>query len=424
MLIQVPARLRHGVRSALRVLVRRLTGIAWIGCSALVRHKLRSFLTTLGLVIGVGCVIVVMAIGTGAAHEVEQQVNALGTNLMFIVPGATQRNGMRIAAESPFTVEDVDAIRAECPSVAYASPMKAVNAQIIAHQLNWGTSVRGVSTDWPLAKAWNVAEGKFFTDGEERGGAKVCLLGATVAENLFPDGDAVGQNVRVRNIPFKVIGVLERKGASFAGDNVDDIVLAPFAIVAKQLAGTPRPGSVVLSAVSEDRVPDAQEEIEALLRQRHRIPNGRESDFTVHSQIEIAAASVAEMKTMATLLLSIAAISLLVGGIGIMNVMLVSVTERTREIGIRMAIGAKGRHVLVQFLFEAVILTIIGGLIGAIFGIIASVVVRRVLQWPIVVTPTSIALSFGVAACVGIFFGFYPARKASSLDPIDALRFE
>ncbi len=395
-----------------------------LGFRALARNKLRTFLTTLGLVIGVGCVIVVVAIGKGAAYQVEATINSLGTNYMFIVPGVTQRNGMRVQTESTFTVEDVDAIRAECPSVAYASPMITTPVQIIAGNSNWGTSIRGVETDWLLVKAWNLAEGKFFTDAESRAGVKVCVLGSTVADNLFPDGSAVGQSVRIRKVPFKVIGVLEQKGASSGGDNTDDFILAPFPIVAKQLAGTARPRSIVLSAISQSLVDDAEHEIEALLRQRHRIQPGREPDFTVHTQIEMAAASVEQMRTMSVLLLSIAAVSLLVGGIGIMNIMLVSVTERTREIGIRMAIGAKGRHVLIQFLFEAITISIVGGLIGVLIGVGSSKLVAAKAGWPIVVSVQSILLAFGVAGFVGVFFGFYPARKASRLDPIEALRYE
>ncbi|MDQ6801808.1 MAG: ABC transporter permease [Acidobacteriota bacterium] len=395
-----------------------------LGLRALARNKLRSFLTTLGLVIGVGCVIVVVAIGKGAARQVEEAFNFLGTNVLFVVPGATLRNGIRIAQQSTFTIEDVEAIRSECPSVAYASPQRAVNVHVVAKQLNWGTSLRGVNPEWFLVREWEMASGQLFTDADARIGAKVCVLGATVAQNLFPDGGAIGETIRIRNVPFKVLGIVRPKGGDRTGNDQDDIVLAPFKTVAQRMAGDLHPGSIMLSAVSPDRVDDAWNEIEALLRQRHRISPGDDPDFTIHSQVEMASASARQLKTMEMLLLSIGAISLIVGGIGIMNIMLVSVTERTREIGIRMAIGAKGRHVLAQFLFEAVTLAAAGGLIGVLVGVSASMAVAQFLQWPIVVSGQSILLAFGVAGFVGVFFGFYPARKASRLDPIEALRYE
>ena len=395
-----------------------------LGLRALVRNALRSSLTILGLVIGVGCVIVVVAIGKGATRQVEESMSFLGTNVLFVVPGATLRNGIRIPQSSTFTVEDVDAILTECPSVAYASPQRAVNVHVVAKQLNWGTSLRGVTTDWFLLREWKPSRGQLFTETDDRIGAKVCVIGATVAQNLFPDGEAVGETIRIKNVPFKVLGIIKPKGGNRDGNDQDDIILAPFKTVAIRMAGDIHPGSIMLSAISGDRVEDAWNEIDAVLRQRHRIPPGHDPDFTIHSQVEMAAASVQQMKTMEMLLLSIAAVSLIVGGIGIMNIMLVSVTERTREIGIRMAIGAKGRHILAQFLFEAVTLAIAGGLVGVLLGVGASLAVGQFLQWPIVVSSESIALAFGVAAFVGVFFGFYPARKASRLDPIEALRYE
>jgi putative ABC transport system permease protein len=294
----------------------------------------------------------------------------------------------------------------------------------VAGELNWGTSIQGVGVDYPLIRSWNLSQGDFFTDADVKSAAKVCVLGQTVVDNLFPNGQAVGEIVRIKNVPFKVVGVLEKKGGNMGGQDQDDTVIAPYTTVMKRLSGKTKIDMIQVSAASADQVQEAQNQIEALLRQRHRIPPGGDSDFQMRSQEEIAQAQAQQMGILRTLLLSIAAISLLVGGIGIMNIMLVSVTERTREIGIRMAIGAKGRHVLIQFLFEAVTLAIVGGLIGVGLGIGASLTVGRVLKWPIVVTPLSIALSFGVAAVVGIFFGFYPARKAARLDPIDALRYE
>jgi putative ABC transport system permease protein len=409
----------------MRTSAQRLWNITIVGLKAISRNKLRSFLTMLGIVIGVGCVIAVVAIGNGATKSVENTINSLGTNFIMIFPGASTQSGARIfTGNSTLTPEDADAIKTECPAVAYVSPTVRSAAQLVAGELNWGTSIQGVGVDYPLIRSWNLSQGDFFTDADVKSAAKVCVLGQTVVDNLFPNGQAVGEIVRIRNVPFKVVGVLEKKGGNMGGQDQDDTVIAPYTTVMKRLSGKTKIDMIQVSAASADQVQEAQNQIEALLRQRHRIPPGGDSDFQMRSQEEIAQAQAQQMGILRTLLLSIAAISLLVGGIGIMNIMLVSVTERTREIGIRMAIGAKGRHVLIQFLFEAVTLAIVGGLIGVGLGIGASLTVGRVLKWPIVVTPLSIALSFGVAAVVGIFFGFYPARKAARLDPIDALRYE
>ena len=405
--------------------IQRLGNITVVGLKAISRNKLRSFLTMLGIVIGVGCVIAVVAIGNGATKSVENTINSLGTNYIMVFPGAATQSGARIfTGNSTLTPEDAEAIKAECPAVAYVCPTVRTAAQVIAGELNWGTSIQGVNTDYPLIRSWNVDQGEFFTDADVKAAAKVCVLGATVAENLFPNGGAIGQVVRIKNVPFKVVGILERKGGNMMGQDQDDTIIAPYTTVMKRLSGKTKIDMIQVSAAAPNLVQEAQNEIDAVLRQRHRIPPGGDSDFMMRSQEEIAQTQAQSMGILRTLLLSIAAISLLVGGIGIMNIMLVSVTERTREIGIRMAIGAKGRHVLMQFLFEAVTLAIVGGVIGVMLGVAASMAVGRFLNWPIVVTPISIALSFGVAACVGIFFGFYPARKASRLDPIDALRYE
>jgi putative ABC transport system permease protein len=405
--------------------VRRIGNITIVGIKAIARNKLRSFLTMLGIVIGVGCVIAVVAIGNGASKSVENTINSLGTNYIMLFPGAVTQSGARLfTGNSTLTAEDADAIKAECPSVAYIAPTVRTNAQLVAGELNWGTSIQGVSTDYPLIRSWNVDQGDFFTDQDVKSAAKVCVLGATVADSLFPNGGAVGQVVRIKNVPFKVDGILERKGGNMMGQDQDDTVIAPYTTVMKKLSGKTKIDMFQISAAAPDLVDEAQKEIEGVLRQRHRIPPGADSDFQMRSQEEIAQAQAQQMGTLKNLLLIIAGVSLLIGGIGIMNIMLVSVTERTREIGIRMAIGAKGRHILLQFLFEAVSLAIVGGLMGVGLGIGVSALVRHVAGWPIVVTADSIALSFGVAACVGIFFGFYPARKASLLDPIDALRYE
>ncbi|HEV8432846.1 MAG TPA: ABC transporter permease [Thermoanaerobaculia bacterium] len=405
--------------------VMRFGNITVVGLKAISRNKMRSFLTMLGIVIGVGCVIVVVAIGNGASKAIQDTINSLGSNFIMIFPGATSQSGAKsFTGNSTLTPEDADAIKAECPAVAYVTPNMRTSAQVVAGELNWGTSVYGVNPDWPFIRSWNCSDGTFFSDSDVKSATKVCVLGATVAENLFPQGGAVGQTVRIKNVPFKVVGVLDRKGGNTMGQDQDDQVIAPYTTVMKRLAGQSKVSMIMASAAAPDQVQEAQDQIEALLKQRHRIPPGADMDFMMRSQEEIAAANNQQMSVLRTLLISIAGISLLIGGIGIMNIMLVSVTERTREIGIRMAIGAKGRHVLMQFLFEAITLSIVGGLIGILLGAGGSELVKNVLKWPIVVSPSSIIIAFGVAAAVGVFFGFYPARKAARLDPIDALRYE
>ena len=405
--------------------ISRSLNITVVGLKAISRNKLRSFLTMLGIVIGVGCVIAVVAIGNGATKSVENTINSLGTNFIMIFPGASTQSGARIfTGNSTLTADDAEALKTEAPAVSYVSPTVRSAAQLVAGELNWGTSIQGVSTDYPLIRSWNVAQGSFFTDQDVKAAAKVAVLGQTVVDNLFPNGDAVGQVVRIKNVPFKVVGVLEKKGGNMMGQDQDDTVIAPYTTVMKRLSGKTKIDMIQVSAASASQVQEAQDQITSVLRQRHRIPPAGDSDFQMRSQEEIAATQAQSMGTLKNLLLIIAGVSLFVGGIGIMNIMLVSVTERTREIGIRMAIGAKGRHVLLQFLFEAITLAIVGGLIGVGLGIGASVIVKHFAGWPIVVTPESIALSFGVAAFVGVFFGYYPARKAARLDPIDALRYE
>jgi putative ABC transport system permease protein len=410
--------------------IMRLGNITVVGLKSIARNKLRSFLTALGVIFGVACVIVAVAIGAGVAASVSEMINSLGSNFIMIMPGASTQGGARIfTGSSSLTEEDAVAIVRECPAVAYVSPQIRTAGQVVAGELNWSTQVFGVGIDWPNIRAWAVKDGSFFTDGDVRAGAKVAVLGTTVAENLFPNGDAIGSSMRIKNVPFKVIGVLEKKGGNMMGSDQDDVIIAPYTTVQKRLQGqgqgqSGRIGMIIASAASADQVQDAMDQIDALLRQRHRIAPGGDSDFMMRSQEEIAQANAQQVKMMRNLLLGIAIVSLAVGGIGIMNIMLVSVTERTREIGIRMAIGARGRHVLMQFLFEAVTLSVLGGLLGVLFGIGIAKLIEKVAKWPIVVSPMAILVAFGVAATVGIFFGFYPARKASRLDPIDALRYE
>ena len=396
-----------------------------VGMKAIARNKMRSTLTALGIIIGVACVIAMIAVGGGAQAAVQAQISSLGTNFLMIFPGVSTQSGAKIfTGQSTITEEDVAAVRAECPAVAYVSPAVRSGAQIVAGTQNWGTSIQGVGVEWPFIRSWNVDRGSFFGDSEIRSAAKVAILGSTVANALFSDGNAVDQMIRIKNIPFKVIGVLETKGGSTMGQDQDDTVIAPYTTVMKLLKRSTKIDMFMASAVSRAAVPEAQTEIEALLRQRHRLQQGQDSDFMIRSQQEIAQAADQTSKQMSALLAAIASISLLVGGIGIMNIMLVSVTERTREIGIRMAIGAKGRDILTQFLIEALTLSIAGGAIGIALGIGTSRFLAWKQQWPIVLSPTAIVLAFGFSAAIGVFFGFYPARKASRLDPIEALRYE
>ncbi len=396
-----------------------------VGMKAIARNKMRSTLTALGIIIGVACVIAMIAVGGGAQAAVQAQISSLGSNFLMIFPGVATQSGARIfTGQSTITEDDVAAVKAESPAVAYVSPMVRTGAQVVGGNTNWGTSIQGAGVDWPFVRSWNVEKGGFFGDSEVRSAAKVAVLGATVANALFPDGNAVDQMVRIKNIPFKVIGVLETKGGSMMGQDQDDTVVAPYTTVMKLLKRTPKIDMFTASAVSRDSVDEAQKQIEALLRQRHRLQPGQDSDFMIRSQQEIAQTADQTSRQMSALLAAIASISLLVGGIGIMNIMLVSVTERTREIGIRMAIGAKGRDILTQFLIEALALSIAGGVIGIALGIGASRFLAWKQQWPIVLSPTAILLAFGFSAAIGIFFGFYPAQKASRLDPIEALRYE
>ena len=396
-----------------------------VGLQAIARNKLRSILTALGIIIGVACVIAMIGVGQGSQAAIQAQISSLGSNFLMVFPGVATQSGARIfTGQSTITDDDVAAVRQECPAVAYVTPVSRSAAQVVNGSLNWGTQVQGVGVEWPFVKSWNVEKGVFFSESDVRAAAKVCLLGSTVANALFEGQDPVGQSVRIKNFPFRVIGVLEAKGGNSMGQDQDDLVVAPYTTVMRLLKKTTKIDMFMASAVSRSAVDQAQTEIEALLRQRHRIMPGQDSDFMIRSQQEIAQTADQTSKTLSTLLASAASISLLVGGIGIMNIMLVSVTERTREIGIRMAIGAKGRDVLTQFLIEALTLSIAGGAVGVTLGVAASRILAWKAGWPILLSPGAIALAFGFSAAIGVFFGFYPARKAARLDPIEALRYE
>ena len=409
----------------MRIGLLRTLNIVKVGLRSIVRNKLRSALTILGIVIGVGCVIVTGGIGSGASASIQANINSLGANYIMIFPGAVTQGGARIfSAQSSLTEDDAKAIKSECPSVAYVAGGVRGGGQVVAGENNWATEIFGSDVDWPFIRSWGLAKGTFFTESEVRGAAKVAVLGNSVKENLFPDSDPIGAVIRVKNVPFKVVGVLEKKGGSTMGNDQDDQIVIPYTTAMKRIVGTTRLGIVQVSATSSDAIQESMAEIKALLRQRHRIGPGQDDDFMLRSQDEIAASANETTKTLSMLLASIAVVSLVVGGIGIMNIMLVSVTERTREIGIRMAIGAKSRHVLAQFLLEAVTLSVVGGGIGVALGIGVSRLIAKYAGWPVSVDPSSIAIAFGFSALIGIFFGFYPARKASALDPIEALRYE
>jgi len=393
---------------------------------ALQRNKMRSFLTMLGIIIGVSAVIAMLAIGQGAEYSVEQQINALGTNVLIVLPGTQQTAGVRVGAGSVTTLteDDAAAIQRECSAVALVSPGTRSAGQVIAGNLNWATGIEGTGADYLEIRQWKIAYGDFYTDQDIKSAAKVCVLGKTVADNLFPDSSPVDQNIRIRNVPFKVIGVLEKKGQNAMGQDQDDIILAPYTTVAKRLSWFPYIRQVLVSATSQANIPVAQEQIAELLRMRHKISSYDPDDFTIRNQADLANAATATTDVLTVLLASIASVSLLVGGIGIMNIMLVSVTERTREIGIRMSVGARGRDILTQFLIEALVLSLVGGIVGMLLGVIGSSVISSMAKWPTIVTAFSIVLSFGFSIAVGVFFGFYPARKAALLNPIDALRYD
>ena len=397
-----------------------------IALRALRRNKLRTALTMLGIVIGVGAVIAMVGIGNGAKAQVEARIAALGQNVIQIFSGSINRGGVftGFGGAGTLTVEDALAIQSEVPGVAAVSPEVRSGAQLSAGENNWSSQIMGESTDYLIIRQWDIADGTMFTEADVRSAAKVCVLGQTTAERLFPNEDTVGKTIRAKNVPLKVLGVLKRKGASMFGQDQDDTVIVPYTTAMKRFAGVTTLRSITVSASSADELLNAQNGITELLRQRHRIQPGRDDDFIIRNQQEISEAASATTETMTALLAGVAVISLIVGGIGIMNIMLVSVTERTREIGIRMAVGARGHDILLQFLIEAVTLSSIGGLLGIALGIGGAKVLSAVKNWPTLVSAESIIIAFVFSAAVGIFFGFYPARKASQLDPIDALRYE
>jgi len=400
-----------------------------ISFRALRVNKMRSALTMLGIIIGVGAVITMLAVGTGARQRIGEQIASIGSNLIMVVPGSTTAGGVRMGAgtQSTMTLGDAEAIQKECPSVLYVAPVLSGVAQVVYGNQNWSTGITGTTMNMLYVRDWPLSAGRLFTEEEVRSAAKVCLLGQTVVDNLFGGINPVGQIIRIKKIPFTVIGILEAKGQDPGGHDQDDTIYVPVTTAQKQLFGTQFPGmirTIMVKAKSTEDLAAAERQINELLRQRHHIGQKHDDDFTVRNLTQMMQAAEQSTEVMTLLLGAIASVSLLVGGIGIMNIMLVSVTERTREIGIRMAIGAKTWDIRLQFIIEALTLSLIGGVAGIIIGISGSKILSMLAGWTTIVSPLSILLAFGFSGIVGIFFGFYPAYKASLLDPIDALRYE
>ena len=401
-----------------------------VAIRALLRNKLRSFLTTLGIIIGVSAVIALVAIGEGAKAQVEASFASMGSNLLVVLPGSTTAGGQRggFGSMPTLTWDDLHAIRTEVPTVRYAAAQLRVNAQLLSEDQNWNTSVYGTTTEYFQIRNWPTASGSPMTDSDVDAGAKVVFLGATVVEKLFgANADPVGQVIRIKNIPFEVRGVLVKKGQSPTGQDYDDAAIVPLKAFQTKIQGGLSQfigGVIYVSAYSTDQTAKAEQQITNLLRDRHHIGPGSDDDFSIRNLTELASAQQQGTETLTTLLASIAAVSLLVGGIGIMNIMLVSVTERTREIGIRMAVGASPGNILAQFLVEALTLAIAGGVVGIALGVLTAERLASQFGWPMLIRPDIVVVAVGFSAIVGVVFGLYPARKASRLDPIDALRFE
>ena len=397
-----------------------------LGVQALSRNRMRSALTVLGIVIGVAAVIATLAIGQGAREAVQAQIRSLGANTLTVMGGTVTAGGVRMGGGSnnTLTAEDGEAIKKECPAVQAVAPIVRTNAQVVYGANNWATQIQGTTADFPTVRAWPVASGVFVTDSDVRGTAKVCVLGTTVAQQLYGDADPIGTTIRIKDMPFKVVGVLSEKGGQSWGGSQDDVIMVPLSTAQHKLANRNHVNSVGVSAVSEHEVSAAEEQVTELLRQRHRIRPGMDQDFFLFTQQEIATSAAETSKVMTLLLASIAAVSLMVGGIGIMNIMLVSVTERTREIGIRRAIGARRRDILMQFLAESAFLSLAGGALGAALGIGAATAITQIARWPTMIQPGAVVLAFGFSSAIGLFFGYYPALRAAALDPVEALRYE
>jgi putative ABC transport system permease protein len=405
-----------------------ITNLFRISLKALSSNKFRALLTMLGIIIGVAAVIAMLAIGQGSKKSIQDQISKMGSNMLMIQPGADMFQGgarMNPSNTQTLILDDYEAIRSQCSYISAISPMVNGSGQSIYGSNNWPVSMQGVNADYLSIRKYGIKSGRVFTDREIVTSAKVCLLGQTVVEELFGEGvDPVGKSIRYNKIPFEVIGVLTEKGENGMGQDQDNVLLAPYSTVQKRVVAINYLNGIFCSATSEDVSQKAKTELENILRNRHHIKEGDQDDFNVRSQQEMLSMFSSTSTVMTILLAVIAGISLIVGGIGIMNIMMVSVTERTREIGLRMAVGARGIDILTQFLIEAIMISMLGGIIGVALGISSSIIIQDVLNWPVVITSFSIILSFAVCTFTGVFFGWYPARKAANLDPIDAIRYE
>ena len=393
---------------------------------SILKNKMRTSLTMLGIIIGVGAVIMMVAIGGGAKSEIEDRIRNLGTNMIVITPGASTTGGVSQGQQSfnSLTLSDAEMLQQQSFLLARVSPVVMTRTQAIGGAGNWRTFILGTNTDYPLIRDWSTEYGVFFDDSDVRSMRKVAVLGKTVADALFPGEDPVGRQIQLRNVPFKIVGVLSRKGQTAEGNDQDDVILAPYTTVQNRLSGWSRIGQILASTFSPDDIPAAEVEIRAILRDSHHLGSNEPEDFTIRNQADLVETAQATAEVMTLLLSAIAAISLLVGGIGIMNIMLVSVTERTREIGLRLALGARGSDVMKQFLVESVVMSVAGGLIGILVGFGGSTLLSAVTGWSVKISPPVVGVALVFAGAVGMFFGFYPARRAAALDPIEALRYE
>ena len=403
-----------------------LGAVVRVALRALARNKMRTALTMLGIIIGVGAVICTVAIGEGASNQVQEQIRNMGDNIVFVSAGSVNQHGVHMGSTATKTLKlsDARAIQQQVPVLSRVSPGVGSQAQVVYGNQNWFTRLRGVSPAYLEIRRWVIASGSAFSQREVDSAANVCLIGQTVVENLFGDEDPVGKIIRVQNLPFRVIGVLASKGQSPFGNDEDDTLIVPFTTVQKKVAGIDWLQFIVCSAVSQEAIHPAQQQMTSLLRERHHLRADEEDDFMIRSPTDLANVQAQAGHIMTLLLAAIASVSLLVGGIGIMNIMLVSVTERTREIGVRMAVGATEQDVRMQFLSEALVLSLLGGSVGVLVGVAGSVAVSSMLEWPTRIPPDSVALAVLFSAAVGVFFGYYPAHKAAHLDPIEALRYE